>query len=396
VRVAAVFVASFVLLVGCTSPAVQQGSLPSFDQPVRPQPEAGDRLLVIRDDGNLVTMLPDGSNVVPLTSGAGDSLLVRQPAWSPDGSQVAWVEVGAGQAKLAIAGPAGSDRREVDLDLAAFFLQWDPTGSHIAFLGSVLNTIGLGVATDDGSELSVTPVGSGSPLYLAWSPKGDRLLVHVNEQDLGIADLAGGLDDLGGKTGTFQAPAWLPDGRLLYALEGSGGQRLVVRDGRRVRTLASIPNGAVFVPNPQGTRVAYRMRTAAGGGGAVFVMDIDGGRPRVVTHDEAAAFLWSPDGKDLLLLTVERGGDLAFRWKVWNRGERFSGEPFLPSPSFLRDYVPFFDQYAPGIGLWSPDGAAFAYAGLHDGKAGIWVQEPTPGSAAQFVSDGSIVAWSAA
>lgn len=341
-------------------------------------------------------MLPDGSNVIPLTSQAGGGLLVRQPAWSPDGSQVAWVELAAGHASLAISGPAGVDRREVDLDLAAFFLQWDPTGSHVAYLGSVLNTIGLGVATDDGAELTITQVGSGSPFYLAWSPDGERMLVHVNGQDLGIADLAGGLDDLGARTGTFQAPAWLPDGRLLYTLRGHGGEQLVVRDGRRVQTLASIPNGAVFVPNPQGTRVAYRKRSADGGGGAVYVIEIDGGRPRVVTRDEAAAFLWSPDGDDLLLLTVEPGGELAFRWKVWNTRERFEGQPFLPSPSFLRDYVPFFDQYAPGIGLWAPDGSAFAYAGLHDGKAGIWVQEPTPGSPAVFVSDGSIVAWSSA
>jgi len=383
------------LLAACTSRDVAEGTLPPYSEPLRPAPEPGSRLLVVRDDGNLVTMLPDGSNVVPLAALSEDVLEIRQPAWSPDGSQVAWVELHAGEARLVVSGPAGLDRRDVPLDLVAFFLQWDPTGSRIAFLGSVLDTIGMGVVSDDGDALSVAQVGSGSPFYLAWSPGGNRLLVHVNRTTLGISDLDGALEDLGEALGTFQAPAWLPDGRLVYAVRGRGTQRLVVRGNARVQTLASIPDGAVFVANPSGTHVAYSERTADGGAGPIYVIDLARGTSRLVTRDETAAFFWAPEGGDLLLLTVEPSEQIAFRWRVWNGRERFVGNPFLPSPAFLQDYVPFFDQYAPGIGLWAPDGSAFAYPGLHEGVAGIWVQRPTSGEAPAFVSDGSIVSWSA-
>lgn len=386
-----------VLLAACTGADEGMGELPS-SAALPPVAAEGDRLLVIRNDGNLVTMRPDGSDVVPLTSGAGESLSVRQPTWSPDGRSVAWVELvsegGPPQASLATSGPSGLDRREVALDVGAFFLEWDPTSSRVAYLGSVLGTIGMGVVESAEGELSITPVGVGQPFYLSWSPEGDRLLVHMNGRDLGVADLEGGLEDLGETLALFQAPIWLSDGRMIYAVRDAGKTRLVVRRGERVRTVTTVPEGVVFVASERSGLVAYRPVDADGRAGPVFVTDLSGSAPRVVTRQETAAFYWSPSGRDLLLLAVEPGEDLAFTWRVWRGKERFHGPPFLPSPEFLQQYVPFFDQYSQAMTLWAPDGSSFAYAGLHEGRAGIWVQETTPGASPSFVSDGSLVAWS--
>ena len=65
----------------------------------------------------------------------------------------------------------------------------------------------------------------------------------------------------------------------------------------------------------------------------------------------------------------------------------------MPAPGLLRDLVPFFDQYAQSMTLWSPDGSAFAFPGVVDGEDGIWVQE-LAGADPRRIAGGSWVAWS--
>jgi Tol biopolymer transport system component len=59
----------------------------------------------------------------------------------------------------------------------------------------------------------------------------------------------------------------------------------------------------------------------------------------------------------------------------------------------LRDLVPFFDQYAQSMTLWSPDGTAFAFPAAVNGEAGIWRQDLSGGDPIR-VAGGSWVAWS--
>src|SRR5262245_60218395 len=87
----------FVLL-ACTS-------IPYRAAPASPSPvvATADRLIVLGDDGNLRSMAPDGSNVVPLTTDAGPDVQISQPVASPDGGSIAWVEIRSGQPSVVIA-----------------------------------------------------------------------------------------------------------------------------------------------------------------------------------------------------------------------------------------------------------------------------------------------------
>ena len=69
--------------------------------------------------------------------------------------------------------------------MAPFFLAWDPTSMRIAYLGNAGAGIGLGVIDDAVVQPRDVPVGGGAPLYLAWSPDGTQLLVHVGADGLG-------------------------------------------------------------------------------------------------------------------------------------------------------------------------------------------------------------------
>jgi TolB protein len=97
-------------------------------------------------------------------------------------------------------------------------------------------------------------------------------------------------------------------------------------------------------------------------------------------------------------MTLEEGEDpTTHRWMIWDGGSTSRiGHPFLPSPTFLRDYVPFYGQFAQSMTPWSPDGTSFAFPGLIGDRAGIWVQD-VDSQEPEFVLDGGrVVAWSPA
>jgi hypothetical protein len=398
-RIVVALAGAGMLAVGCSAtPEGPARPAPSVD--VLPGVPTGMRLLVLTDDGTVLTTGRDGGSAIVLRPGGGLDVEARQPVWSPDGGTVAWVEVGTGgppaTSLLVTSRPDGSDHREVRVDTGMFFLGWDPTSSRVAYLGSYRDAIGMGVA-EPGAEGGpvATTIGVGQPFYVSWSPEGDHLLIHVGAETLGSIDLEGKLSKLQDPPGAFHAPVWLDDDRLIYAVADGKRQVLVIRHDERTRELVRFHGAIEFVVSPEGDRIAYRV-DAGEGLGMVNVVDTSSGRSQRVSDLPASAFHWSPDGRRLLLMTPEEGDDpTTHRWYVWDgRRERPIGPAFLPSPTYLRDYVPFFGQYAQVMTLWSPDGRSFAYPGLIGDRAGIWVQDLDAAEPTFVVEDGSVVAWS--
>ncbi|MGH2640487.1 MAG: hypothetical protein ACRDGO_02180 [Actinomycetota bacterium] len=391
------------LTVACTQegPAQPSGT-PAPTRSSSPGPIRGERLLVLMDDDSVVVVGADGRDRRRLTANAsnGVTVEVRHPVWSPDGRSVAWAELEIGdqgaRSRIVSSEPDGSRRTEFPVDTGAFFLQWDPTSSRIAYLGNFQGSVGMGVAghAPIGDPVATT-LGVGRPFYLSWAPGGLELLVHVGDETLGRLDLEGDLRDIGDAPGIFQAPVWLADGRMFYATADGDRQTLVVREGDGLRELVEFEGSIEFVVDPRGERIAYRVDDGDGPGG-VEVVDTSTARSQAVSASPTFAFQWSPDGERLLLLTPdEDGGTGAHRWLVWD-GEvtRPVGPAFVPSPSFLRDYVPFYGQFAQAMTPWSPDGGAFAFAGLIGDRAGVWVQDLRAADPTFVLEGGSVVAWS--
>jgi WD40 repeat protein len=396
---AAALILIVALLASCTgTPEGPSGALPSLS--TFPHPISGDRLLVLKDDGSILTIGPDGSAPIPLVRSRGIDVETRQPVWSPDGRSVAWAELeltdqGA-SSRVVTSAPDGSSRTEFPVETGTFFLQWDPTSSRIAYLGNFEGAIGMGVAgrSANGDPVATT-LGVGQPFYLSWSPEGQQLLIHVGSETLGTLDLERNLVPIGDAPGIFQAPVWLADGRMVYAATAKDRQSLVVRDGNRAKELVAFEGSIEFVASPDGTRIAYRVDDGSGLGG-IDVVDVRSARSHNVTDAPTSAFQWSPDGRRLLLMTMEESDDpTTHRWQVWD-GKVASqiGPTFLPSPTFWRDYVPFYGQFSQSMTLWSPDGSSFAFAGLIGERAGIWVQDLDAEEPSFVLDGGSVVAWS--
>ena len=368
----------------------------------------GGTLAVLAGDGSLVTMRPSGERRTTLAEVDSDRVQIQQPAWSHDGERIAWVRAelhdDATVSGVVETSTADGKRPTVTTtDVYPFYLSWDPTSSRIGYLGSLApEEIGFGIVELEAPDVPTEAIDSGRPFYLSWGPDGRELLAHIGEDRLERLGIDGEGETVNPRPGTFNVPFWTQDGStLIYGSnESAFGQALIAEDARTgERTpLVEFPDGLIFVASPDGSRIAYQTIDAVSPAGPLMVLDATTGEEVQLVDHLAAAFFWSPDGEKLLYLDpVFSNGQPFYRWGIWDGDSVFETQRIVPSLLMVDDYLPFFEQYAQSMSLWSPDSTAFAYAGMNEaGEAGIWVQEARRDRAPVLVSDGDFVSWSPA
>jgi WD40-like Beta Propeller Repeat len=249
-------------------------SLPG--QHIHPDWSADGRSLVFRADvGDFPQLFltnpvgdPTGSRVRQLTSCANDCLQVDDPALSPDGSSVAYVEdtgppVTVGQIEV----PATFDLRVARLTRHGLSRvhtilrthtvtelvepRWSPDGRSLVFwsdhtdaaTGAVDGTAVFTIRADGTERRQVTPW-SMLAGEVDWSPDGRRLvfdthpLILFNFDDV-VSNLFTARPDgrdlrqlTGATTSADRAtqPRWTPDGRIIYTRVTAAGRALWLRD----------------------------------------------------------------------------------------------------------------------------------------------------------------------
>jgi hypothetical protein len=372
------------------------------DEPVPPPPDVG-RLVVVDDEGRVVTVGPDGSDPVVLSQ---PSEVPFQPIWSPDGSRVAYATQ-SGRPQVVVADADGGDAQRAAVESPAFYLTWSPDGEQLGSLRNGSDAVALDVIDLASADLEAVELDQGAPYWLSWDPQGDRLAAHVGTDRLDVVGADGEISPLGVGPGAFRVPDWTDAGLLAVAADG-GRQALVrIAVGGEVEPLAAIDGNVGFSANPAGTKVAIQSFEPDSAGEAVeaslpaqeplppntlLVLDLETDEPTVVSLQDVLAFFWSPVGDRLLVLEVGEG-ERTVRWRVWNGETLSEGPSFQPGASFGTDFIAFFDQYQRSMSLWAPDGSGYAFPGSIDGEEGIWVADASS-DRATMVAAGSWVAWS--
>ena len=170
-----------------------------------------------------VFTVPASKGDVRLLTG-NSAVACRDPAWSPDGSAVAYLSDEGGEYGLVVADQLGAVRRRYDLPGPTFYYapQWSPDGSRIALTDKALNLSVLQLDSGEVKRLDTDtydhPERSLDP---AWSPDGQwlaytkRLPNHLRA--VFLYDLAGGTaHQLSDGTSDAVSARFSPDGRLLY------------------------------------------------------------------------------------------------------------------------------------------------------------------------------------
>lgn len=289
-------------------------------------PTALGRIAILGDDGNIVTMSPDGSDTVEVTTD-GPSVRYFQPVWSPVAPTIAFGQFEGTESSLGFADADGTDRRNVVMSQFPFYFYWSPDGERLGVLHyGAENTIEFEIV--DAAGLTTSVVDTGSPYYFSWSPDGEAVVVHADGDRLAIFDESADPTDLGTPSPDFLSPRWTTSGIFFV---GARGVVLRTHDGDN-RLLGNPAGFANVNPNPDGSKVA--IHTVGEGQGltvgltsqedlppdSVIIVDIATEEVEVVVDSFSLGSFWSPDGEKVLIL-VPGSSDGDFDMVLWESGE---------------------------------------------------------------------------
>jgi TolB protein len=147
------------------------------------------------------------------------------PAWSPDDRRIALAHIERGERRIAVIASTGGPLSFVsDAGVFARDPAWSPDGSAIAYVDRAA-TSRLLVAPARGGPNRVLATSRGRLARPSWAPDARYLAVAFQTEDgqwgIGVVSVNGG--PLRPVIARALAPLWLPDGRLVFLREGRPG-----------------------------------------------------------------------------------------------------------------------------------------------------------------------------
>ena len=286
---------ALLLTAGCAPTAA---TVPVVPAALQAREQIQGKMVYVRD-GNLWLYEKDAAR--QLTQGG----TWFQPAFSPDGQEIAYVYWENNFADIFVMAWDGSSSRRLTRGQATYILEndwafrptWSPDGSRIAYTSDQSSAFPVVTVMDkDGNnkrQLLTATTGLDAADAMSWAPNGSRIAVTALSM-------------------------YAPPPSQIYLLDVANGT---------AEKLTSHAGGA-FDPawSPDGESVAYIGRD--GGVGELWVKRLDGGEARLGKLSYVRSPAWSPDGKSLAVLAAQEGSFQVWQIPVQGAGPAIEfGEP---------------------------------------------------------------------
>jgi Tol biopolymer transport system component len=236
-------------------------------------PTGTDKILfntVVNDNFEIFVMDADGGNQTNLTNNAADDVY---PAWSPDGSKIAFA----------------STREDDDLEIYVM----NADGSNPVRLTNVPDEDGSPAWSPDGSKIAFSSMRDGNLEIYVMDANGSNPVRLTNN----------GVDDL--------TPAWSPNGaKIAFTSNRDGNYEVYAMDPNGANQVNLTNNPAdEFSPawSPDSSKISFE--SSRDGNFEIYKMDANGANQLRLTNNaaEESFSTWSPDATKIAFTTNRNG-----------------------------------------------------------------------------------------